>query len=490
MSAARSAILALAVLGGGIAPALAHFQELIPDRAVIEGSAPGPVTLDLTFTHPMAHGPVMPMGQPARVGVRVGDTTQDLKAALSERQSDGQQAYRLTHTPRTPGDYIYFVEPAPYWEPAEEKMIVHYTKVVVDAFGADEGWDTLVGFPVEIRPLTRPYGLYAGQVFTGVVLHNGQPVPHAPVEIEYRSEGKIKPPAEIFTTQVVHADANGTFSVGLPRAGWWGLAALIDGPTPMKNPRRQGRPRRIGRPPVGQHPGHAPLKEGAWGGLPPQPSLFPVPLPPSRSPLMHLADGILPLSVALPAAGLAGAGVVRGLVALTPERLPACALLGAVFFVASLIHVPIGPSSAHLILTGLLGMVLGWAAFPVVLVGLILQAVFFGFGGVLALGVNTLSMAVPAVLMGGLWRVLGPWAQTHGLSAGLGGLCGAGALLLSALLVAGALSLAGEAFWPAATLVLVGNAPVLVVEALVSAAAVALVGRVRPDLLHLQGATP
>ena len=47
---------------------------------------------------------------------------------------------------------------------------------------------------------------------------------------------------------------------------------------------------------------------------------------------------------------------------------------------------------------GILGLLLGWAAFPAILVALALQAVFFQFGGITSLGVNTTLMALPAVL--------------------------------------------------------------------------------------------
>jgi cobalt/nickel transport protein len=106
----------------------------------------------------------------------------------------------------------------------------------VDAFAADEGWDAMVGFPVEIQPLTRPYGLYAGNLFSGVVTRDGAPVPFAEVEVEYRSEGAIAAPEDVFITQVLRADANGTFHYAMPRAGWWGFAALLEGPEPMTNP--------------------------------------------------------------------------------------------------------------------------------------------------------------------------------------------------------------------------------------------------------------
>ena len=115
-------------------------------------------------------------------------------------------------------------------------MIIHYTKVVVDAFGAGEGWDADVGLPVEIAPLVRPYGLWTGNLFRGVVEKRGEPVPYAKVEVEWRNDGSLTPPSDPFITQVIKADANGVFSYAMPRAGWWGFAALLQGDIPMKNP--------------------------------------------------------------------------------------------------------------------------------------------------------------------------------------------------------------------------------------------------------------
>jgi cobalt/nickel transport protein len=149
---------------------------------------------------------------------------------------DGKQAYKSSFSFKKPGDYIFYLEPAPYWEPAEQKMIIHYTKVILDVLAAGEGWDEMVGFPVEIEPLVRPYDIYTGNVFRGIVKKDGKPVPFAEVEVEYYNKDKrFEVPADIYTTQVIKADANGTFSYAFPVAGWWGFAALIDGPQ-MENP--------------------------------------------------------------------------------------------------------------------------------------------------------------------------------------------------------------------------------------------------------------
>lgn len=216
--------------------ATAHFQELIPSTDLVTGESGARLSLALTFTHPMAGGPAMAMGEPVRFGVVGPEGVRDLRDTLVATEVDGQRAYRADYDVRLPGDYRFFVEPAPYWEPAEGVMIVHYTKVVVDAYGAEAGWDEDIGLPVEISPLSRPYGLWTGNLFRGVVRKNGAPVPHAEVEVEWRNDGSFSAPADAFVTQVVKADANGVFAYAMPRAGWWGFAALLEGDAPMKNP--------------------------------------------------------------------------------------------------------------------------------------------------------------------------------------------------------------------------------------------------------------
>ncbi|NCC26837.1 MAG: cobalt transporter CbiM [Gammaproteobacteria bacterium] len=201
---------------------------------------------------------------------------------------------------------------------------------------------------------------------------------------------------------------------------------------------------------------------------------------------MHIVDGVLGAPVLIGASMLAVAGVARGLSALDTESIPRAGLLTAVFFIASLIHVPVGPSSAHLMLTGLMGLLLGWAAFPAILVGLLLQAAFFGFGGLTVIGVNTLNLALPAVLIGLLaQRVLlrldvSPRSATV-LVAGF--LVGALSFGVSAVSVAGTLALSGSAFLVAAKLILIVQIPVMIVEGAITAATLRLLLSVRPELL-------
>jgi len=199
---------------------------VIPSDDMVTKDDKKEITVKIMFAHPM-EGQLMNMEKPAQFGVlRIGDKT-SLVGTLAEQKVNGNSTWRTSYAVKRPGDYIFYTEPQPYWEPAEDCFIVHYTKVIVNAFGLEQGWDEEVGLKTEIVPLTRPYGLWTGNVFQGIVKVKGKPVPFAEIEVEYYNEdGKVTWPAEPMITQVIKADRNGVFTYAMPRAGWWGFAAL------------------------------------------------------------------------------------------------------------------------------------------------------------------------------------------------------------------------------------------------------------------------
>ena len=216
----------------------AHFQMIIPSDDMVEQDENRTLDLDVMFWHPYeGHG--MNMEKPARFGVMTGGKKTDLlntlkPAKFKDMNGDTFDGFTANYTLKRPGDFIFYTEPVPYWEPAEESFIVHYTKVIVNAFGLEEGWDQEVGLKTEIVPLTRPYGLYTGNVFQGIVKVNGKPAPFTNVEVEYyNKDGALKPDAAPMITQVVKADANGVFTYAMPKAGWWTFAALNEDDKPM-----------------------------------------------------------------------------------------------------------------------------------------------------------------------------------------------------------------------------------------------------------------
>lgn len=197
---------------------------------------------------------------------------------------------------------------------------------------------------------------------------------------------------------------------------------------------------------------------------------------------MHLVDGLIEAPMVVGCSTVAAAGIAVGLRALPADRLPQAALCGAVFFVASLIHIPVGPSSVHLLMGGLAGFLLGWAAVPVIFVALLFQAVFLGFGGITTLGVNTVIMTGPAVLAGLAGRAIANRPSPRSTLIG-GAVAGGGAIVLGTLAVSTLLTLSGEAFAPLAKALIVAHLPVVVIEAVATAAAVRFLARVRPDTL-------
>jgi len=223
------------------APAFAHFQMIIPSDEMVAQGDDRNVQLDLRFWHPL-EGYGMNMVKPARFGVMVrGRAQTDLLGSLKpvkRKDADGKMrdAFQVDYTVSKPGDHVFYIEPKPYWEPSEDKFIVHYTKTVVNGLGMEVGWDKEVGLKAEIVPLTRPYGLWKGNVFQAQVKMNGKPVPYPEVEVEtYDPDGRIHPPSDTMVTQVIKGDSNGVFTYAMPKAGWWGFAALMDGDTPMKH---------------------------------------------------------------------------------------------------------------------------------------------------------------------------------------------------------------------------------------------------------------
>lgn len=204
----------------------AHFGMVIPSSSTVMAKKDAALKLELSFSHPMEMQG-MDMAAPGAFSVTVDGQKHDLTKQLSPATVMGHQAWQAAYTLKKPGVYQFALEPAPYFEPAEDSFIIHYTKTIVAAFGEEEGWDEPLGLKTEIEPLTRPFGNYAGNVFQGRVLLDGKPVPGALVEVEcYNRDRRHTPPNAYFVTQTVKADENGVFTYSVPWAGWWGFAAL------------------------------------------------------------------------------------------------------------------------------------------------------------------------------------------------------------------------------------------------------------------------
>lgn len=210
--------------------AQAHFGMVIPSRSAVLDNRDAQVTVTFAFAHPF-EGNGMDLAV-ERAGVYLDGKAEDITASLAPSTFMGKKGFTATRKLARPGVYTFAMTPKPYFEPAEDKFIIHYTKSVVAAFGEEEGWNEPVGLPVEIVPLTRPFGAYTGNVFRGLVLCGGKPAANVPVEIEhYNVAGSSwQAPDDYMVTQTVMTDSQGVFAYGFPFGGWWGFAALVDGP--------------------------------------------------------------------------------------------------------------------------------------------------------------------------------------------------------------------------------------------------------------------
>ena len=250
-----------ALLGVASFPVLAHFLVVYtPSTALMRASD---LSFHLVFTHAFHGGPTMAMDKPQRfyyarraaAGEEIEEV--DLSSYLEPVEWAGDSgsvgAWKANvprNVMRSLGDYQIVVEPTPYLEAAEDLYIQQFAKVIVNVGGLPGNWHETLGLPAEIHALNKTYANWTGSVFRGVVLGDGVPVPYTQVEVEYLNhdldltnnrfveQARIDAPHPSLEAMVILTDANGQFSFALPKAGWWGFAALSVGPQTEYNGKR------------------------------------------------------------------------------------------------------------------------------------------------------------------------------------------------------------------------------------------------------------
>jgi len=228
-------------------PVSAHFQMIYSPDSVPESKK---INLKLVFTHPFEAGHTMDIGKDENGKIHppiaFGEMHKGEKENLVDKLkpidftslTNTGRAYEADVRLKGMGDHIFYFVPAPYYESSEDIYIQHCTKVIFNVAGAPTDWDSPVGdpLPVEIVPLDKPYALWVGNVFRGMVICKGKPMSNAEIEVEYLNhhvagnsfakEATIEAPHDALITMTIKADVNGVFTFGIPRAGWWGFAAL------------------------------------------------------------------------------------------------------------------------------------------------------------------------------------------------------------------------------------------------------------------------
>lgn len=222
-----------AMLAGLATSASAHYGMIIPSDPMVSQEDGRSVGLTLSFSHPFERLGMV-LETPEAFTVTHDGATTSLLADLQPTEVMGAPGFTLDHRLDRPGTHVFAMTPQPYWEPEEDAFITHFTKAYVAAYGDDSGWDSELGLKTEIVPLSKPFALWQGNVFQGIVKLDGAPVPHAEVEVEYYDKaGTAAAPSDLMITQTVKADENGVFTYAAPQAGWWGFAALNTAEEPV-----------------------------------------------------------------------------------------------------------------------------------------------------------------------------------------------------------------------------------------------------------------
>ena len=206
----------------GAMVAQAHFLTLLTSADNVNKQNKQ-LQIEAMFIHPFEQTG-MTMVKPE--GIYVNSKQNSLP--LQEVKRFNEKAWTSSYEIKRPGVYQFFTVPKPYYEPSEQKYISHVPKVIVSAYGLEEGWDEPLGLKYEMIPMVKPFALYAGNLFQAKVLHNGKPAANVEVEVELYNEFGLKAPSDAHITQVVKTNSNGEFSFVMNHKGWWGFAALIE----------------------------------------------------------------------------------------------------------------------------------------------------------------------------------------------------------------------------------------------------------------------
>ncbi|WP_135079645.1 DUF4198 domain-containing protein [Terasakiella sp. SH-1] len=219
----------------------AHFQLVYSPQSNTEKAGVKP--LKLLFWHPMENGHVMDMGQPEEFYYsfkgKKTDLTPSLKAVSFNGLHNKANAYDGAVKLKRNGDYKLILTPAPYYEESEDIYIQQITQTLINKGGVPTDWAEPLGLKTEILPLNKPYGAVVGSSFSAIVLREGKPLPGVEVEIEHmvaEPDMVQNKPSNTKSSSIpggalsVISDANGKFTFAIPKAGYWGFAALGSGP--------------------------------------------------------------------------------------------------------------------------------------------------------------------------------------------------------------------------------------------------------------------
>lgn len=195
---------------------------------------------------------------------------------------------------------------------------------------------------------------------------------------------------------------------------------------------------------------------------------------------MHISEGVLKPEILIAGAVVSTIAVAIALKKLKNEEIPLVAVFSALFFLASFIHIPAGPTSVHLVLNGIIGAILNIRVFISIVVALLLQGLLFGYGGISTLGINTFNLALPALIGYFIFKIPVKNDLMKKIKYFFVGFL---PVSLSAIFLSTTLALNGEAFLVAAKISLLSHIPVMFIEGIITMFALIFLEKVYPKIL-------
>ncbi|XPV69211.1 MAG: cobalt transporter CbiM [Halarcobacter sp.] len=196
---------------------------------------------------------------------------------------------------------------------------------------------------------------------------------------------------------------------------------------------------------------------------------------------MHISDGILSSDVVIVTSVISCGLLIYSLKNLKNKNIAHIAAMGAVFFIASFIHIPLGPTQIHLVLTGVIGLIIGSSVFFSLFIALLLQALLLGYGGLSSLGANLLIMALPAYII----YLIAKSQVLNFLNEKIRYfLIGFIPVLISTILLALVLALSKQEYIYASYTIVLANTPAMVIEGLITMFLINYIKKSMPELLN------
>lgn len=195
---------------------------------------------------------------------------------------------------------------------------------------------------------------------------------------------------------------------------------------------------------------------------------------------MHLADGVLSTKAVIGTSIAAGALIINAVKRVDNEEIPKISIMTAAFFVFGLMSYPAGPSTVHPLLGGLLGIMLGWRSPLAVFIGLILHAGIFQHGGFTTLGINTLIVAIPAIIGHLVFKAAMKKDMKIGISAGI---TASLSVALTVAILLTVLAMVNENYKEIIFILGIGHIPLLIGEGILTGIVIKFLNDSRPEIL-------